>query len=241
MVEPVEHEDPGVVAVILSDATALPRTAVAAEVLRLAASGAVAIDGITSERFTLRVRDESRVGSPPERAVFQALARRAATQANGTVVGPPLWEGSIGDSWRPYRREVMRLARDKGYVTRLFPPVAIVAASGATALTPQVSGHAFGAIEAVAALILIAIFGGLYLVAGWGLTERGKAARAHWEALSRQLKATEELQHVGAPAVAVWAEHLPYAVVMGAAPKVAEALSPRLGGERLGLRGPRHA
>ena len=85
-------------------------------------------------------------------------------------------------------------------------------------------------------LIVVAIFSLLPLIAGWGLTTRGQEARAQWKALANQLHATEEFRLVGAPAVAVWADYLPYAVVAGAAPRVADALAPKSGNQRLGLR-----
>ena len=51
-------------------------------------------------------------------------------------------------------------------------------------------------------------------------------ARA-WRAYARWLHTNAELADVGAPGVAVWGKVLAYAVVLGAAPEAARALSPR--------------
>ena len=64
---------------------------------------------------------------------------------------------------------------------------------------------------------------------GYRLSGTGLVERARWVAFGRGLRERGGLAEVGPGGVAVWGPYLVYGVLLGAAPRAAEALTPDVG------------
>jgi hypothetical protein len=205
------------------------RSLVAATILELTMAELVSIDGITSEEFVLKVNDGSKPSIPAQRIVLDALKAEGGGPtgfAPAELRGPPLWRHRRPTWVRGYRRAVISEARGAGLISYVF--------SGAGLFIMTIVCGTLGAIATASPLgVLLATVGpwiALIAVAcnGVSLTKKGLQVRSEGEAYARHLRQNTQLTEVGAPGVVIWGEALAYAAALGAAPKAAEALSPRL-------------
>jgi len=215
--------EPAVVAVLVGDAGRGDRSAVAAVLLGLAERGAIEIDGIDSQHYTLTIPAGAR-GNVFEEVVLSELRPQGQQTSTATLTGPPLW-GAGGAS---VERRLARVAGNAAREARLLRVtltawvlvpasfamgvVALLGSSGSTGLA--VAMMLIGPVVAVAATVLT----------GTSLTAKGRAERDRWLSYGSWLRSNSQLHDVGAPGIATWGEPLVYATVLGAAPTAAAAL-----------------
>jgi Predicted membrane protein (DUF2207) C-terminal domain len=222
---------PALVGVATGSAGRGERSLVAATILDLVSHDLVEIDGITSEHFVLRVPEGAVGVTGSERAVLDALRQRAGAQRAGAAVeltGPPLWADERRPAWlRGYRRALVGEASKAGLVAPVFRGAVFFVLSIACGILGSIAllGSPLGIILATVGPWVALVAG---FLTGKVLTRKGLDVRAHGEAYGRYLRENTELTEVGAPGVVLWERTLAYAAALGAAPKAAEALSPRL-------------
>ena len=108
--DPPSDLAPAVVSLLQANGHDIGPEAIAATILDLAQRRVVVIEGITSERYTLKV-----VGSSQRRgeaALLVALGQ--ASGAAGVIVGPPLPVKRDGEWWSSLRGDVVSIARRRG-------------------------------------------------------------------------------------------------------------------------------
>jgi hypothetical protein len=222
---------PALVGIATGSAGRGERSLVAATILDLVSHDLVEIDGITSEEYVLRVPEGAVGVTGSEQAVLGALRQRAGvTRADGytELTGPPLWVDERRPKWlRGYRRALLAEASKAGLIAPVFRGAIFFVLAIACGILGSIAllGSPLGVILAtVGPWVALA---GAFLT-GQVLTKKGLDVRAHGEAYGRYLREHTELTEVGAPGVVVWERTLAYAAAVGAAPKAAEALSPRL-------------
>jgi hypothetical protein len=220
---------PALVGVATGAAGRGERSLVAATILELTTKGAISLDGITSEDFVMRVGPEPPGVTNAQRVVGRALRAEAGVPLHATEAelrGPPLWSDRKPKALRPYRRAILGEARRAGLVSTVFSGMSLFAMTivcgvlGAMA-TQSPWGVILATIGPWVALVAVALN-------GTSLTKKGRLVRSQGEEYARYLRENTELGEVGAPGVVLWGDTLAYAAVLGAAPKAAKALSPRL-------------
>ncbi len=225
--EPPSALPPAVVGMLVGTSGGGERSVVAGTLLGLAARREIRIDGIDSERFTLRIPASTSGVDEFERLLLTALRPQGQAAAEVMLTGPPLWSDGPHPFVRPMRRAMHKRARGDGLTTPAFSPVVLLVAAvvmGVTALVGS-GGRSTVAVVALIAGPVLAIGAGL--AAGFALTRRGRRARAEWVAYGRFLRESGSLADLGVPAIAVWGPHLAYGAVLGVCPTAARALSPR--------------
>jgi uncharacterized protein (TIGR04222 family) len=227
--EPPDDLEPALAGLVVGGTGPGERSLVAGALLAMAHRGVIGIEGVDSQRFVLTVPAGARGATPFEEAVLAALRPQGQITATATFTGPPLW-GPDGPAVSRRLRRVatfsalrQRLVRVTLSAIVLLPAslaMGIIALVGSDGLSPLGWFAAVGGpLLAVATVVLT----------GVSLTGRGRRERRRWLTYGDWLRANSQLADVGAPAVAVWGEVLPYAAVLGAAPTAAKALSPRHG------------
>ena len=217
--DPPSDLPPAVVSLLRHDGQDIGNDAVAATILDLGNDRALAIEGITSERFTMKVLGSSQRAG--ERALLGALAQRANT--DGVVVGPPLGLSKDDQWWPTLRRDVVAIARSQGLLRRRYRSGLFITAVVALALT-TLPLYARSPETIVGGLVVAAILATLPFVGGYVLTVNGHRQRARWEAYCRHLRAAD-LGDVGVPGIVVWERALVYAAALGVATQAIGDLS----------------
>lgn len=222
--QPPGDDSPAVVALLLAKGERVARGGVAGAVLRLVERRAASIEGITSEQFVFRLAP-----SPPAVGAADALllgALAGELDADGVRRGPPLWSRSPRRFWTAYRRAVLREARAAGFLDRVHKPLAFGSYAFMFAFCTWplwLDRSLVGILPFVGVAGMIVAFP---FVVALSVTDAGARRRAEWLAFRRFLVEEGQLEHVGAPGVAVWGEHLVYGAALGVAPLATDALAP---------------
>ena len=195
--------------------------------LALAARRVVRIAGLDSERFTLTVPAGAKGDTAFEEAVLDALRPQGQVSASATLTGPPLWADDAGPLGRRLRGLLLREGRRRDLVRVTLSVLVLVPASLVMGVVALIGSEGSSVLAWIVALGGPVLAGLAAVLTGVSLTRAGRGERRAWRAYVRWLRTNAELADVGAPGVAVWGDVLAYAVVLGAAPEAARALSPR--------------
>ena len=218
--DPPSDLPPAAVALLHAGGTDIGAEAIASTILDLHHRGALVIEGVTGERYTMRVVGST--GRGGEASLLRALSDAATDSSH--VTGPPLLLAGNGDWWRSMRRDVVAIARDAGLLRRRYPSGLFISAVIALALT-TLPLYARSPETIVAGIVVAAILVAIPFVGGYALTGPGHRERARWEAYRRHL-AAGDLADVGAPGVIIWGTSLVYATALGVATTCVDDLSP---------------
>ncbi len=225
-------ESPAVVALLAAKGERLDRSAVAGTILALVERGVLELDGITSEEFVLRLPSSRPAVSAPEAAVLDALDGIDA-RSPGELRGPPLFPASTKRFWSTYRRSVVTEARKAGLVARTYKATQF----GAFAAVFVMCTWPLWLDETLVLLLPVVAIAGTILSVPFlsrvTITDEGVKRRARWLAFRRFLREQSQLEHVGAPGVAVWGPYLTYGAALGVARTAAQALGPEGGDDRV--------
>lgn len=226
LAEPPSGEDPAVVATLVGKGT-VPPVAAAATALAIARAGWIDLHEV-GDQVVVSFDDTPSAdwtASNTDRYVIDAMAARRDA-ATGDVTGPPLYS-SGRDWWRAYVADARGRAMAAGLVAPRVPLVGLLILSVVTATV--ISLVIFWYTFAFVGLLLLA--NGLphliVRVGGYRVTPAGGVERAKWLAFGRGLRERGGLADVGPGGVSVWGPYLVYGVLVGAAPRAAEALTPR--------------
>jgi len=204
---------PAVVSLLKADGQDIGKEAIAATILDLANDHALEVEGITSERYVIKVTgSSSRQG---ERALLAAIGSRIGP--DGNVTGPPLGLSTGDDWWRTLRRDVVSIARSERLLRRRFRSGLFVTAVVALAIT-TLPLYARSPETVIGGFVVATILASLPFVGGYVLTAQGHRERAKWEAYDRHLRGGD-LEDVGVPGIVVWERALVYAAALGVATK----------------------
>jgi len=220
---PPSDLEPAVVAVLVGDTGRGARSAVAATLLALAERGAIQIDGIDSQRYTLTIPPGA-TGNQFEEVVLSELRPQGQRTSTATLTGPPLWGAGGASVERSLAIVAENAARTAQLLRATLTAWVLVPASlvmGVVALIGSGgSSRLAWAMTLVGPLVaVVAIW-----LTGTSLTAKGRAERERWLAYGSWLRTNSQLHDVGAPGIATWGEPLVYATVLGAAPTAAGSL-----------------
>jgi hypothetical protein len=215
--DPPSDLPPAAVALLHAGGTDIGASAIASTILDLHQRGALIIEGVSGERYTMRVVGAS--GRAGEASLLQAM-----TASTSPVSGPPLPVAGDGDWWRLMRRDVVAIARDAGLLRRRYPSGLFISAVIALALT-TLPLYARSPEMIVAGTVVASILAAIPFVGGYVLTSPGHRERARWEAYRRHL-AAGDLGDVGAAGIVIWGTSLGYAAALGVATTAVADLSP---------------
>jgi hypothetical protein len=218
--QPPTQDDPAVVGVLWAEGKPEDR-AVAGTMLGLAQRKAITIEEY-GERVVVRVPLMETGANEPEALVLSGL--RANATPEGVIEGPPVWRSF--PQWRAYRKAAIAAAVQAGYASRA---IRIVDINGALVMTGVGLGLYFDVNSLVYMPIVIAtilIGGVLTSVAGYGLTKKGRRARALWRAFGEYVENNAEFKDVGPAGVVMWGPYLIYGAVLGEAKTAARPLTP---------------
>lgn len=235
------EQTPAVVS-MLAGGWRVPRTAVPATLLDLAARKVLAIDGAGPDRFVVRLRPAQATQQlmPYEDQVLGHIRRLAA--ADGTVACEALTTGPEGESarwWKTFEAAVVKDARDRGLSrsrwsrwmlavltgTALAPAVLIALAL--VALPPQHGGkddNPIGAFLGLTAMVWVPLSAVPRKLRAERDTPAGQAAGARWLGLRQQLSEDRSFGEAPPAAVAIWDRYLAYGAAMGVAAAAVRAL-----------------
>ncbi|MBM3661191.1 MAG: DUF2207 domain-containing protein, partial [Actinobacteria bacterium] len=226
LAEPPSGEDPAVVATVIGKGR-VPPVAATSTVLAIAQAGWIDLHEV-GEQVVVSFDDTPSAGwtaSNTDRYALQAMAARRDA-ATGDVTGPPLYQ-SGRDWWRAYVADARGRALAAGLVAPRVPLVGLLILCVVTAMI--ISLVIFWYTFAFVGLLLLA--NGLpHLIvraSGYRVTDAGSVERARWLAFGRGLRERGGLADVGPGGVSVWGPYLVYGVLLGAAPRAADVLTPR--------------
>lgn len=205
--EPPSDLAPAVVSLLYAGGHDIGDDAVAATVLDLAQRKTITLDGISGQRYTIKVNGSS--NRPGEAALLAELA------PHGEVVGPPLPADRNGRWWKAMRRDVSTIARSGGLLRRRYPSGLFLTAVVALAIT-TIPLYARSPETLVAGFVVASILAALPFVGGFVLTAEGHRQRAQWQAYRRHLTAAD-LDDVDPAGVIIWERALVYAAALGVA------------------------
>lgn len=210
------------------------RSVIAATILNLARRNVISITGTDRRRLTVTIPDGATGETDFERAVLTSLRANKSAQASPNeaasgetrLKGPALWPTQAGlVTTKVLHAHLLRSARRQKLIraNRLWlVAVPLTVAMGIIALREieDVAGHAWLAIILGPVLALFAA-----RRAGVSLTRSGQRQREEWAEYARWLESAEAATSDPAP---LWRPDVTtvYAVALGAAPKLADALSP---------------
>lgn len=209
--DPPSDLPPAVVSLLHAEGHDIGDEAIAGTILQLGQDRALQVEGITSQKFTMKV-----VGSSPrpgEVALLAAIGERAGP--DGLVTGPPLGISKKDAWWRALRRDVVAIARAEGLLRRRYPSGLFITAVVALAIT-TLPLYARSPETIVGGVVIAVILSALPFVGGFVLTADGHRERAKWESFRRHLEAAD-LGDVGAPGIVVWERALVYGAALGVA------------------------
>jgi hypothetical protein len=204
---------PAVVSLLRADGQDIGKDAIAATILQLVNSHALQVDGITSERYAMKVTGSGT--TPAEHALLAAIGGRAGP--DGTITGPPLGLSTDGTWWKTLRREVVSIARSERLLRRRFRSGLFVTAVVALAIT-TLPLYARSPETVIGGIVVATILASLPFVGGYVLTAGGHRERAKWEAYGRHLRGGD-MGDVGVPGIVVWEQALVYGAALGVATK----------------------
>ena len=221
--EPPSDLAPAVVSLLHAEAQDIGDAAIAAAILDLAQRHVISIEGISGERYSLKVTGTST--RPGEAALLAAFG------GPDPVTGPPRPFSKQGEWWRVLRHDVVAIARDAGLLRKAFTDAGLLPDPSGLFLTAVVALaittiplYARSPEALVAGLVVAAILSAIPFVGGFVLTAAGHRERARWEAYRRHLAAAD-LGDVPAPGVIVWESALVYAAALGIATAAIKDLS----------------
>ncbi len=225
LTEPPSRDDPAVVAAMIGRGTP-SRRAVAATVLGLADAGAISIEEY-GEQLVLDIPNDARGATATDELVLVALHERA--DAEGKVVGPPVWGDEKAQWWSDYARDARGHAMTAGLVETRVPLLGLMLVSILTATALALIF--FWYVLAFVGLILLAnTLPWLAVgISGYRLTANGATCRSQWIAFGRYLGAQGSVHDVGPAAVSIWGPNLVYGVLLGEGDRAAHLLSPDVG------------
>jgi hypothetical protein len=209
--DPPSDLQPALVSLLVANGKDIGNEAIAATILDLGHRGAIHIEGITSQRYTMKV-----VGSSQRRgeaALLAALA--AAANQDRLVLGPPLPISREADWWKWLRQDVVASARQSNLLRRRYPSGLFLSAVVALAIT-TLPLYARSPETIVGGVVVATILAALPFVGGYVLTGAGHRERVQWEAYCRHLKAAD-LEDVPVPGIVVWENGLVYGAALGVA------------------------
>ena len=212
--DPPSDLDPAVVSLLHADGQDIGNEAIAATILDLGDRHALDIEGITSERYTIRVKGSS--SQPGEEELLAALAHHAGP--GGVLTGPPLGLSKDDVWWGTLRNDVVAIARTEGLLRRRYRSGVWITAVVALAFT-TLPLYARSPETVVGGLVVGTILASLPFIGGYVLTPEGHRERARWEAYRRHLLAGD-LGDVGVPGIVVWEQALVYGAALGVAAQV---------------------
>jgi hypothetical protein len=194
---------------------------VAGTMLALAHRRAISIEEY-GERLVVRVPLVETGANETEAIVLNGL--RANASDGGVIEGPPVWRSF--PQWRGYRRAAIVAAHKGGYVTRVLRLTDLTGALATTGIGVRlllgVNTFVFMPIVIVSSVIATVIG----LLAGYGLTKKGRRARALWKAFGEYVEQNPSLRDVGPQGVSIWGPYLVYGAVLGEAKRAARPLTP---------------
>ena len=208
--DPPSDLPPAVVSLLHAEGQDIGNEAIAGTILDLANDKALQVDGVTSERYTMKVNGAS--ARSGEAALLAAIGERA--DPDGVVTGPPL--GLSRDGWWPLlRRDVVATARAERLLRRRYRSGLFITAVVALAIT-TLPLYARSPEAVIGGLVVAMILSSLPFIGGYVLTGEGHRERAKWEAYRVHLAAAD-LGDVGVPGVVVWERALVYGAALGVA------------------------
>ncbi|HTJ75625.1 MAG TPA: hypothetical protein VL337_09685 [Acidimicrobiales bacterium] len=238
-------EEPPAVVAMLADQWAVPKAAVPATLLDLAARKVVAIDQVSPERFVVRLPARSPESVPLSDYEEQVLRHvRGLAAGDGTVACEALTTGPEEQSanwWKSFDKAVRADARRRGlsrsrwskWMTGLLAVTAAVPAllaAGAIVVTPNDKSSTKTDDNPIGAFIGLAFLfeGGLMAIPGAMRAERdtpaGHDAAGRWLGLRDYLHEDPAFSDAPPAAVAVWDRYLAYGAALGVAAGAVRAL-----------------
>lgn len=220
--DPPTDDDPAVVAVL--DGEGRPaKEAVAGTILAIAHRKDLEVQQL-GPKVVVKVPRTTTARNASEQLVLDAL--REAGDDQGVVEGPPVVPTS-SRWWRAFRRDAVRRARQKGFVTRWLP---LAPLSGAIVTTAVGIGVFFLDQPGVYAAIVIGtemLAWAVSFVSGYTLTDKGWRHRALWRSFARYIDHQGKLdKDVGPAGVVVWGPYLVYGAALGEAHDASKPLTP---------------
>ena len=220
---------PAMAALVSNHAIDRKQSFVAATILDLARRRVITISGVDNRRFRIEIPAQPSGLTAFERAVvtqMRPLGVEPDPPKETEIVGPPVWHGRAPFVVRSLGRAVVKEGIRTKVIRRNRIPlliVPIVIAMGVVALrsfdgftllawTVMTLGSLIGLVTAVRA--------------GTPLTAYGREQRAIWNDYAAWLRSDRELEHADVSDIEILGESLVYGAALGAAPKVARALSP---------------
>lgn len=208
---PPSDMQPALVSLLVANGQDIGNEAIAGTILDLAQHGALQVEGITSQRYTMKV-----VGTSARRGEAALLTvLRSAAGTDGLVLGPPLPIARDGDWWKLLRQDVVASARQANLLRRRYPSGLFLTAVVALAIT-TLPLYARSPETVVGGLVVAAVLSALPFIGGYVLTGAGHRERVQWEAYCRHLQAAD-LVDVGVPGIVVWEKGLVYGAALGVA------------------------
>lgn len=209
--DPPSDMQPALVSLLVAKGKDIGNEAIAATILDLGQRGALHIEGITSQRYTMKV-----VGTSSRRGELALLtALRGAANQDGLVLGPPLPIKHDADWWKWVRQDVVASARQASLLRRRYPSGLFLTAVVALAIT-TLPLYARSPETIVGGVVVATILGALPFIGGYVLTGAGHRERVQWEGYRRHLE-TADLGDVGVPGIVVWEKGLVYGAALGVA------------------------
>jgi uncharacterized protein (TIGR04222 family) len=224
---PPSNLEPALAGIVVGAAGTGDRSLVAGALLSLAHRGVIHIEGVDSQRFQLVVPAGAQGATPFEEAVLAALRPQGQLTGSATLTGPPLWGPDGTDVSRRLRRIAVKSALSQRLLRLTLSAIVLLPVTIAMGVVALVGSDGLSPLGWTATLAGPPLAIVAAALTGTSLTGRGRAERKRWVAYGEWLRDNANLAEVGAPAVAIWGEVLPYAAVLGAAPVAARALSPR--------------
>lgn len=225
--EPPSQLEPAIAALMVGETRRDDRCPVAGTILAMARDGTIRIDGIDSQRFTLRLPAGTRGRTPTEEAVLTELRPQGNVDATATLTGPPLWGTDNKAAYVRILRVAVKSAQGAGLMRLTLSALVLVPLALAIGLVALIGS------AGQSTLAWVVVFAGPVLavaasiLTGYSRTRAGRAEQERWSDYARWLRTNLELAEVGAPGIAIWGPVLPEAAAIGAAPVASQALSPR--------------
>ncbi len=219
--DPPSDHDPAIVATLIGDG-APGRRAIAGTVLALAARREITINEF-GEKVVIQARKGAEAKNEGEKLVLDGLREQA--QADGDIVGPPIWKERV-PWWGAFRKDARSRAGSAGLAETRIPLIGLMLVLIFTAT--GVSLLFFERMPVFIGSILLA--NGLpHLIArgsGYRLTREGQQLAKAWQAFGRHLHRHHSFREAGPAGVAVWGPNLVYGAVLGVAERAARPITP---------------
>lgn len=221
--------EPALAGLVVGDNGPGRRSVVAATILELARRNVISITGSDSRRVVVTVPAGATGATNFERAVItqmRPLGIDPDPPKETVLTGPPLWQQRAPAVTRALQKVLIREGKRQSLIRVnralvLAGPVSIAMGIVAIVWIDGVTIHAWIAIVCGPLLALVAT-----RRSGVSLTATGKQQRAEWTAYAEWLRSDPELADADPTSIDRLGEPLAYAAALGAAPTVADVLSP---------------